>query len=160
MILCPDPSPELLSLLGVVAPFYMYICWIISSALFLMFHPVMEAAIIVPALLMVFPFIYHRFNNRGKDFGMILSMATMPLFWIFIGIWGLLFYHNGPHHTMSEVILLVPAIIFYFFLPYGLFLIWRNRGHRLATTLLYIINAYFLFWFFLYAAMTMSGIWL
>jgi len=124
----------------------------------------MGAAILVPVALAVAPFLFQNdwFRDFSKDLRTKVSLALLPSFWVFAGVWGSVFHSTfRQDHTRWPDFISYPLLLVLIgFILYSAFLVYKNKGHRLLTILFVLINAWFVFMVTLAAGMSISGDWL
>lgn len=122
--------------------------------------------ILIPIVLAASPFLYDtdRFRNFKKHLKVKLSLAALPLFWILIGMWGGIFRfnHDAPNnnllskHTAGSLLLFFAAC----YIIYGCYFLYRNKGYRIITAFLLLVNGYIAFLMLFVAGMSVSGNWI
>lgn len=150
------------NILHEIAAAYMSLCWFISMAVETIFNHIMPLAIIVPIFLAVFPYLIKNdgFTNLKKDALIKRSIALMPAFWVFIGLWGGAFRrreHAQPWPHFIEYFVLAALVLF---LIYGVYRCIKNKGYRIPTTILFVINIYLALFVSFCAGMSITGDWL
>lgn len=127
-------------------------------------HPIMGAAIIVPIGLAVLPFLFKNdgFRNFSKDLKTKVSLALLPAFWVFTGVWGSIFHSTfREDHTRWPDFISYPLYLILFgFILYSALLIYKNKGYRFLTICLVLVNTWFVFMMSFVAGMSISGVWL
>ena len=141
---------------------YMSLCWFISMAVQAVFNPVMPLAIIVPIILAAFPYLIknERFKNFKKDAPIKRSIALLPAFWVVIGLWGGAFRSRGHSEPWPHFIEYFVLAVLALFLIYGVYRCFKNKGYRILTIILFVINLYFALFVSFCAGMSITGDWL
>jgi hypothetical protein len=89
-------------------------------------------------------------------------LAVLPALWIFIGLWGSFFWvdwrGSAPRNPawVIQVVNWMPVA----FILTGVAIILYLRGARLAATIWFIINLYFLVAMAFLSGMAVTGVWL
>ncbi len=142
---------------------YRSLCWFISMSLGNRLHPIMPFAIIIPIGLGLVPFLVKNdwFRNLKKDVEIKYSISFMPIFWVAIGIWGGIFKRQKPPLPQwPAYIEYVILALLVGFCVYGIYRIIKNRGYRILTIILFLVNAYFAVMVTFCAGMSITGVWL
>lgn len=152
--------------MALITNLYMSSLWLVFYSSAELFFPwvrsIVPFLIVVPLALALFPFVIDtdRFKNFRKNLQIKIRLALMPLFWIAINSYSVIFAWKEGAPTPSALVSYTPAFILLAFILYALFLIYKNKGWRIVTAVLFGINLYFSLFAYLLAAMAISGTYL
>lgn len=143
---------------------YMRLNWFISMSTFNFFHPIMYTAIILPVFLIGLNFLISRNpiqSMKDKAYTSAkLSISNLTLIWVVIGVLGAVFVNKGPFDAYETYASYSLLAFMAFYVIYGSSLIYFNKGHRVHTTSMFLLNTYFVLSISFVAGMSISGTWL
>ncbi len=132
-------------------------------------QPLMPFFVIVPVIIAALPFaaIRGETGNWKEKIDIKSSLAIMPAYWVVIGLWGSAFAHRSYVEDGKRIATEYPAYINYIclmflavFFIYAVYRVYKNKGHRIFSSVYTLINAYFVLFITFIAGMSMSGTWL
>lgn len=144
---------------------YMRVNWFISMSVFNTLHPIIHFAVIIPFILIIFPFLFnHKFfcEKKIKDFSIKIRLANMAVIWFTIGIIGSAFVDRGrlDFNNLDIYANYSVLFLFLFFFIFGIHAIYKNKNYRIISIACFLINSYFNLFITFIAGMAISGTWL